>query len=340
MTSSLIAFDAQLATYLNQLHELLDKNQRHHVFQPKFWLTQPDFDVAREVFVASAAAIGHTVTKFALVYSKTPSQEEGASICEALAQPCAQLLAGTNVALFCGAGPSLATEILTDAIRLIKSVHDLALSIKRGELKHVPQLTGRVWEHASSFRVSKSNCVASKRSMLQCIAMLNSTIDELNEFVHEEKEGHGQTVALDNVDQHDAFEFDANLTDEEHALFESALQLLSMCAAIMKRGVLTIKKLTIENDQEAFLTWTATLDVSYTLAQDAIVDFGAALYPPIGVDALKEALSELETSATAILTCMKEMPDLAVREETALGVGEAAFAKQLGIVKNQIEAFH
>lgn len=56
------------------------------------------------------------MTKFSLVYSKTPSKEEGASICEALATPCEQLLAATNVALFCGAGPSLATEIINDAM--------------------------------------------------------------------------------------------------------------------------------------------------------------------------------------------------------------------------------
>jgi hypothetical protein len=49
---------------------------------------------------------------------------------------------------------------------LIKSVHDLAKAIEKGDLASVPQLTGRVWEYSTS-RVSKSNCVASKRSMLQ-----------------------------------------------------------------------------------------------------------------------------------------------------------------------------
>jgi hypothetical protein len=64
----------------------------------------------------AAGAIGHTVTKFSLVYSKTPNKEEGASICQALDKPCEQLLAAANVALFCGAGPSLAAEIITDAM--------------------------------------------------------------------------------------------------------------------------------------------------------------------------------------------------------------------------------
>ncbi|POM72446.1 hypothetical protein PHPALM_10835 [Phytophthora palmivora] len=337
MASFLTAFDAQLTKYLEQLDELQEKNEKQHLFQPTFWLQQSDFDVAREVFVAAAGSIGHTVTKFSLVYSKTPSKEEGASICEALDKPCEQLVAATNVALFCGAGPSLATEIINDAIRLIKSVHDLAKAIEKGDLPRVPQLTGRVWEYSTT-RVSKSNCVASKRSMLQCITMLNSTVDELKEFLAEQEEGDSQTSALDEVEQDDEFGFDSSLTEEERSLFQSGLKLLSMCAAIMKRGVLTIKKLTITNDQDAFLKWTARLDVSYTAAQDAIVDFGAALYPPIGTDELSEAVSELETSATAILACLKEMPELASAEEDALGVGEAAFAKQLSTVKSQIEA--
>lgn len=56
------------------------------------------------------------MTKFSLVYSKTPSQTEAESICKALDDPCEQLLAATKVALFCGAGPSLASEILTDSM--------------------------------------------------------------------------------------------------------------------------------------------------------------------------------------------------------------------------------
>ncbi|CAI5722392.1 hypothetical protein KXD40_004479 [Peronospora effusa] len=331
MASFLTAFDAQLVTYLAQLQELQDKNRKQQLFQPTFWLQQSDFDVARE----AAGAIGHTVTKFSLVYSKAPSKEQGASICEALANPCEQLLAATTVALFCGTGPSLATEIINDAIRLIKSVHNLAKTIETGDLTHIPQLTGRVWEYSTS-RVSKSNCVASKRSMLQCITMLNSTIDELKELL-EHEEGNSQATTLDEVEQDDEFGFDSSLTEEERTLFQSGLTLLSMCAAIMKRGVLTIKKLTISNDQDAFLKWTARLDVSYTLAQDAIVDFGAALYPPIGTDELSEAVKELDTSATAILMCLKEMPELGTTEEDALRIGEAAFANQVIIVKSQIE---
>ncbi|KAL4154790.1 hypothetical protein PRNP1_006906 [Phytophthora ramorum] len=335
MASFLTAFDAQLKAYLEQLEALQQRNQVQYAFQPTFWLQQADFDVAREVFVAAASAVGHTVTKFSLVYSKTPGKEEAASICQALDKPCEQLLAATNVALFCGAGPSLATEIINDATRLIKSVHDLVQTIEKGDRARVPQLTGRVWEYSTA-RVSKSNCIASKRSMLQSITMLNSTVDELKEFLAEQEEGDSAS-GLDEVEQDDEFGFDSKLTEEERELFQSGLKLLSMCAAIMKRGVLTIKKLTITNDQDALLKWTAKLDVSYTAVQDAIVDFGAALYPPIGTDELAEAVSELERPATDILACLKEQPELAETEDNALHVGEAAFAKQLATVKSQIE---
>lgn len=335
MATTLTAFDAQLTKCLEHLEQLQDKNKKQHFFQPAFWLQQTEFDVARDVFVAATQAIGHTITKFSLVYSKTPSKEEGASICKALGKPCEQLLAATNVALFCGAGPSLAAEIINDAIRLIKSVDDLVKAIEKGELARVPQLTGRVWEYSTA-RVSKSNCVASKRSMLQCITMLNSTIDELKEFLAEQGNSDTQAAAFNEVEQDDEFGFDSSLTEEESALFQSGLKLLSMCAAIMKRGVLTLKKLTITNDQNAFLKWTARLDVSYSGAQDAIVDFGAALYPPIGMNELADAVDKLDFSAKEILVCLKEMPELASAEEDALNLGKAAFAKQLTIVKSQI----
>lgn len=167
--------------------------------------------------------------------------------------------------------------------------------------------------------------------------MLNSTVEELKEFLAEQSE-EAAAAPLDQVEQDDDFAFDSSLTEEERALFESGVKLLAMCAAIMKRGVLTIKKLTITNDQDAFLSWTAKLDVSYTAAQDAVVDFGAALYPPVGVDELSEAVTALEASASAILTCLKEQPELAAAEESALLQGETAFAKQLAAVRVLIDA--
>jgi hypothetical protein len=56
------------------------------------------------------------VTKFSLVYSKNPSQNEASSICKALTGPCEQLLSASKVALFCGAGSSLAHEIIRHSL--------------------------------------------------------------------------------------------------------------------------------------------------------------------------------------------------------------------------------
>lgn len=145
MASFLGAFNARLATYVAELEQLQTRNSQEHAFHPTFWMEHQDFTLARDVFVAvrsyfctwappcsrrvltpravrcgaaaqASGSIGHQVTKFSLVYSKTPSQEEGESICKALDEPCEQLLAATKVALFCGAGPSLATEIITDSM--------------------------------------------------------------------------------------------------------------------------------------------------------------------------------------------------------------------------------
>ncbi|RLN69063.1 hypothetical protein BBJ28_00006668 [Nothophytophthora sp. Chile5] len=287
MASFLMAFNARLATYMQELKRLQEKNNTERAFQPTFWLQHPDFALARD----ATGSIGHTVTKFSLVYSKTPSKEEGASICEAIEKPCEQLLDATKVALFCGAGPSLATEILNDAL--------------------------------------SGSCAAVHWP--RCVTMLNSTVEELKEFLAEQDEegdDDGQAAALDEVELDDDFAFDSSLSAEERVLFESGLKLLSMCAAIMKRGVLTVKKLTITNDQAAFLEWTAQLDVSYTAAQDAIVDFGAALYPPVGVEELSEAVKALEASASTILACLSVQPELSAADEDALLLGQAAFDKQ------------
>lgn len=61
------------------------------------------------------------MTKFSLVYTsnKAPSQKEASSICQAIDKPCEQLIAAAKVALFCGAGPSLASEIINDSLYVV-----------------------------------------------------------------------------------------------------------------------------------------------------------------------------------------------------------------------------
>lgn len=224
--------------------------------------------------------------------------------------------------------------------RLVKSVRDLGVSIAAGELTKVPQLTGRVWEYSVA-RVSKSNCVATKRSMLQCITMLNSTIAELKEVLDEQNDDDADDLAarLDGVDLDDEFAFDSSLSADEKSLFESGLKLLNMTSAVLKRGVLTLKKYsTASNDSnDAFLKWTAALDLSYCAIQDHVVDLGAALYPPIEVDELARVVDALEEAGAAILAKLLAEPELAPAAAAELETGRAAFEKQVAAVKAQIE---
>lgn len=226
----------------------------------------------------------------------------------------------------------------------MKSVRDLGVSIEAGELAKVPQLTGRVWEYSVA-RVSKSNCVATKRRMLQCITMLNSTIEELKEVLTEQEEAeaageNAEQGRLDDVEQDDEYSFDSSLSLEEKSLFESGLKLLGMTCAILKRGVLTLKKYTAaaSDDNDAFLKWTSALDLSYSAIMDHIVDIGAALYPPIGVDELSDAVDAVEQAGATILSKLVAEPELAPATAAELEKGRAAFDQQVASVKTLIEA--
>lgn len=228
----------------------------------------------------------------------------------------------------------------------MKSVRDLGVSIEAGELAKVPQLTGRVWEYSVA-RVSKSNCVATKRRMLQCITMLNSTIEELKEVLTEQEEAEvagrdgDAEERLDGVEQDDEYSFDSSLSLEEKSLFESGLKLLGMTCAILKRGVLTLKKYTTaaaSDNNDAFLKWTSSLDLSYSAIMDHVVDIGAALYPPIGVDELSGAVDAVEQAGTIILTKLMAEPELAPTTAAELEKGRAAFDQQVVSVKTLIEA--
>lgn len=235
---------------------------------------------------------------------------------------------------------------------------DLGKAIEHGELAKVPQLTGRVWEYSVS-RVSKSNCVASKRSMLQvrasllvdprlmstiitssccwqCISMLNSTVEELQEFLDEQGDATSEQ-ALDAVELDDEFAFDSSLSDEEKALFQAGLKLLKMSAGILKRGVLAVKKLASVADQEAFLAWTSKLEAQYSSVQDVVVDFGAAMYPPVGVEELSASVESLEATGSGVLSTLLAQPELSDADAGQLAAGQTAFAKQVAAVKEQLE---
>ncbi|DAZ93797.1 TPA: hypothetical protein N0F65_009919 [Lagenidium giganteum] len=331
--ASLTAFKTKLAAHLAELHELDERNQKKEL-KATFWQQNDDFTVAREVLIASSGTIGHEVTKFSLVFSKKPSKEEAASICHTLDGPCEQMLSATKVALYCGAGSALGHDIIHGAMRVLKGMHSLSEIIESEELSRVPELTGRVWESCNSvLNTPKSNCVATKRSMLQCITMLNDTINELKQFLTEQEE----EESLDDVEQDDEFAFDSNLSPEERALFEGNVKLLDMVAAILKRGVLALKKLDANEDSDALIAWTCDLHRAYAAIQNSIVEAGAALYPPIDEDELSEQVNALETAAASILACLADQPEITDADSQAIEAGRAAFNSQMATVKAQIE---
>jgi cyclin-D1-binding protein 1 len=218
----------------------------------------------------------------------------------------------------------------------MKSVQALGTTIATDDLARVPELTGRVWESCKAVASTpKSNCIASKRSMLQCISVLNDTIKELKEFLSEQASGASESLV--DVEDEDEFAFDSSLSDHERALFESGVKLLDMTVAILKRGVLTLKNLPIEDSQQELIAWTATLDRSYKAIQDAVVDVGAALYPPVDVEELTAAVAAAEAKGVAGLECLLAQPAISETELQALGKGRQAFDHQVRTVKTQLE---
>lgn len=127
-------FDTDIALYLEQLKVYSDGYQ----FNATFWTTSENFTVSRQVWIAvsachlalpllsmrcvqAAGSISHEITKFSLVHTKNPSVEEAQSICKRLHTPCKQLLSAAKTALFCGIGPSLATNILQTSMYAYKN---------------------------------------------------------------------------------------------------------------------------------------------------------------------------------------------------------------------------
>jgi hypothetical protein len=174
--------------------------------------------------------------------------------------------------------------------------------------------------------------------------MLNDTVKELQEFLadqsiedEEEDEAASLADALGNVDLDDEFAFDAQLSRHERTLFESGVKLLSMLAAMLKRGVQTLQQLR-EEPSKPMLQWTARLDGHYARVQDSIVDMGAALYPPVDVEELSEAVDAVEQAGVALLVSLRDQPEISETSDGELCTGQRAFERQVALVKTHVAA--
>lgn len=173
--------------------------------------------------------------------------------------------------------------------------------------------------------------------------MLNATIDELKELLDEQESEDDDVDALatqlGDVALTDALDFDARLSVEETVLFERGLKLLTMTCAVLKRGVLALKKYTAASadSDSAFLQWTAQLDRSYGSVKDPIVDMGAALYPPIDLEELSAAVASVEHASVEVLVTLLAEPKVTAAATSELERGRSAFDQQVATVKAQIE---
>ena len=162
--------------------------------------------------------------------------------------------------------------------------------------------------------------------------MLNDTIKELKEVL-EEQESSPDGESLTEVEDEDEFDLDCSLSPEDKEAFTASLRLLEMASAILKRGVLTLKKLTISDAEESFISWTSDLDREYLEIHDVIVEFGAALYPPFDVEELVPHLQQLEAAGLKCLVCMTAQPGITENDTHELTQGTNSFQKQVDVVK-------
>ncbi|KAF0717997.1 hypothetical protein AaE_010738, partial [Aphanomyces astaci] len=206
---------------MDDLRSIEATNQQHG-FKATFWQQNSDFNLGRDVLIAAGGSISSTVTKFSLVLGKETVASDAYSVCHTMFQPCEQLLAALKVAVFAGAGYALTKELCASVHRIFANVLDLSTRLHAKDLGRVPELTGRIWDACAALEtLSKSNLISTKRVMLQTVAVLNDTVQELQGDVAAAKD------ALDNtIDDHDHLE-QRNVELEDDLDFDMGSQTLT-----------------------------------------------------------------------------------------------------------------
>ncbi|KDO34870.1 hypothetical protein SPRG_00930 [Saprolegnia parasitica CBS 223.65] len=322
-----------MATCVAELKDLEAKNNVERAFAAKFWQANSDFSLARDVLLAAAGSINAQVTKFSLVMakSKTPTEREAQSICEAIYDPCQQLLAALKVAIFAGAGYALTKEMIAGSLRIVSTMQELVRLVQVKEFARVPEFTGRIWDACNYLpTISKSNLIATKRVMLQSVAILNDTISELDGVLADQANGPTER----NVEDEDeyAFDMDETMSPLETRQFTLVLGLLKMVQAITKKGVLAVNATETNDGQDGFLDWSGALPSLYDAVNDVIVDMGADVSPPFEQDVVLEHVAHVERVSLACLAHLRQRPG--ANDMTDLVKGEAAFNAKLAEVRD------
>ncbi|RHY52946.1 hypothetical protein DYB30_010664 [Aphanomyces astaci] len=284
-----------------------------------------------------------TVTKFSLVLGKETVASDAYSVCHTMFQPCEQLLAALKVAVFAGAGYALTKELCASVHRIFANVLDLSTRLHAKDLGRVPELTGRIWDACAALEtLSKSNLISTKRVMLQTVAVLNDTVQELQGDVAAAKDALDNTIddhdhlEQRNVELEDDLDFDMGsqtLTANELRQLQACVDVLQMAQAIAKKGVLSLNAVSETDGQDGCVQWGSSFPSLYDALHDAVVDLGADLSPPFEAAVVADHMELLQRVGTDVLTHLQHQPGHGVHADVAKGLlafqGKAAAALQV-----------
>ncbi|CAK4079618.1 unnamed protein product [Aphanomyces euteiches] len=296
---------------LEDLRFIEEKNQRHE-FKPGFWQQNADFTLGRDVLIAAAGSISNQVTKFSLVMGKEEVPKEALSVCQALYEPCQQLMSALKVSVLAGAGYALTKELSQSTHRILVNILELSNRMQHKDFARVPEFTGRIWDACTLMdSISKSNLIATKRLMLQTVSVLNDTVQELEQALAESTaESEATEVDVELQDDLD-FDMDASLTPQEVQQLTLSIDVLKMTQAIAKKGVLALNSTASADGQDGFVQWGGAFPVVYDAIQTAVVDMGADLTPPFEADVVASHISALEKIGTDCLRHLLDQPGIA-----------------------------
>ena len=303
--NSLKALQKRLNYHLDDIKVFSEQNERDE-YSLKFWSASENYMTAHQVYCASGAAIGNAVTKFSLVNGRSPKAEEERSVCDALEKPAEQLVVALRLALHCGTGKALTKILLSNTLRLFKSLVQLISAFQSGkDSKFTSQITGQVWECVEAIqKTPKSNRIACKRNLLECIMTIKDMLIELNELKEENENPLDNDVEFDSV-------LEISMESEELSRLSKFLQVLEKIHFLTRMGVASLARLeTLEGGQISIeaLGWVNSLSCTYEKLLRSVIEFGPACYPPQCQEEFHSHLPVVLSKSLELWQALKEFP--------------------------------
>lgn len=300
----------------------------------KFWssLDNSDYLTALTLFMTSLFELSRASTKFSLVHTQASYDRVASeSVIDALMHPVEAMMVAFQLMLHAGTGFHL-TQSLERLVRaLCRHVSTLLAAASptatTSAKTTLPVTTGCVWDLVTEAeKLPRTNQIAMKRGLLQCVLMMNDVVEELQELVaqapedQEEDEGEENgynTPALAEIEEEDELASflcpeELPLSSREHARLET---FLSTCLVPLKQltqqVILWMKQIeTKAVDRSAACQWFDDFSnvVERTL-QAAVVDIGPSFYSPQnGEELLPQVMALLQTTET-LVTLLEALPE-------------------------------